>query len=105
MTLPNYRAWVTPYRGDPYMAEVKSIHFGTGKIMVSDKYGNHSENDYVLLQGTGIKDCNDVELFVGDIIKRWGEKVGIFNIFDVGYMFNECTLMEGDFEIIGNVYE
>lgn len=53
----------------------------------------------------GIEDKNKKELYEGDFIKHWDEVGYIENILDAGHYIHECTLLEGNFEIIGNKYE
>lgn len=111
--IPKFRAWYTPFKGKKFGQEM--IHGRAGSLI---SHAEMSPDNYVLMQSTGLKDKNSVEVFQGDIVRCtrgcphevvWlQEYAGMY----VGGMpawylsgLSEGYAWTGEEEIIGNIYE
>lgn len=111
--VPKFRAWYTPFKGKKFGQEM--IHGRAGSLI---SHAEMSPDNYVLMQSTGLKDKNSVEVFQGDIVRCtrgcphevvWlQEYAGMY----VGGMpawylsgLSEGYARTGEEEIIGNIYE
>ncbi|MGM0183466.1 hypothetical protein IGK74_002431 [Enterococcus sp. AZ150] len=117
---PKFRAWDKHVKK---IRKVTEIHFDDSLIYLKANNGKGyycSFSDIELMQSTGLRDKNGVEIFEGDIIKTgetvdWlNEDMGVIRFLDGAFVIDYHNLdTEFDYicnvslpvEIIGNIYE
>lgn len=106
--IPKLRAWD---KQDERMRTVSSINFAHEVISCKfaelkpfDLVDEFSIDDVILMQSTGLKDKNGVEIYEGDIVKTFGANIYVVEFYDG--KFNPISDLEAsNWKVIGNIYE
>ncbi|MDC0751793.1 YopX family protein [Enterococcus innesii] len=121
--IPKFRAWDKESKSMHQILEIiysndlsyiSFITIGGGNLIYGPK--RRLGDDVIIMQSTGLKDKNGVEIFEGDIV-RWHDVVtwdysvtfkdGVFCISDdpSSNFYHLKEDINGKFEVIGNIYE
>ncbi|WP_436860443.1 YopX family protein [Staphylococcus caeli] len=110
--IPKFRAWDKKTK---LMNDVTVVDFENKEVYYNHWRYGHSEaisfKDVELLQSTGIKDRNGVEIYEGDVVECFSEGLSVVEYRYGGFglvcnkYFESFVNVLGGVEVIGNKYE
>lgn len=114
-----FRAWDTEYK--EWVTDTLLFYPLSGNVFNTKRrnLGEKSDKNVILMQYTGLKDKNGVEIYEGDVVKRakgnllrgegWQEVITPIEYRNGGFCWADWKLdkstAENDLEVIGNIYE
>ena len=115
--IPKFRAWMKQYK--KMDNDIGEMYFEDGefKYIGDDVHYKRLPEHVILMQSTGLKDRNSVEIFEGDIVKMTKDVYSEPTYYEVvrhrggAYRLEskqhgcELWLRHTDCEVVGNVYE
>ena len=118
--IPKFRAWAS---GEKLMSDVEYINFASETVVLTDTMDCFNIADVELMQSTGLKDKNGVEIFEGDILLHtsksinyggtyWHSYVQVYRMVNGAYRIKgehiyDTELMSArkHLEVVGNIFE
>lgn len=115
--IPKFRAWMKQY--EKMDNDIGEMYFENGefKYIGDDVHYKRLPEHVILMQSTGLKDRNSVEIFEGDIVKMSKDIYSEPTYYEVVRHYGgayrlesiqhgcELWLRHTDCEVVGNVYE